>query len=259
MYMNISALPFNFHIRNYVSQRRINTEGGHRCKKQTLPRVFAVKMATDFHQILHAPSQKNYLWLRAKSFRFYVKMPNIIGAECEALIKAFSRENMTYRVIVEKLKENGFRVCLSTVSRVVRDIGKRREYKAVGLKTPPKRYPASVLTPRVVKKVDLLTNKQHPPRQRSIAKSVGISKTSVFNCIHHKLKKKLRRKTRVHVLKPRHIRNRKTTARKMYEKYLAGLSISMTVKESEEFVTESRVILCRLIGCMKEEKVTGRK
>jgi len=74
------------------------------------------------------------------------------------------------------------------------------------------------------------TAKKNPPSIRSMAKSLGVSGPTIIKGIHKDLKKKVRKKSRVHVLKPRHIRIRKTTARKLYEKHLAG-------KKSEFMVT----------------------
>jgi hypothetical protein len=126
------------------------------------------------------------------------------------------------RAVSEKLKSLGYIVSHTSVSRVINKVGLRRIALLEGKEIPPFKRPSTIRTHLLVKKIDRLTKKENPLSQRSIAKLCGTSDTTVRRVISRNLSKIIRRKTKVHVLKPRHVINRRTTARKVYGKYLAG-------------------------------------
>lgn len=65
-------------------------------------------------------------------------MPKKIPPECEALVKAFSRDKLTVRAIVAKCKDNNltkYTVSIDYMNRVIRNLGVARQRRAQGL--PP--------------------------------------------------------------------------------------------------------------------------
>jgi len=178
-------------------------------------------------------------------------MPKVIAPECEALIKAYSKDKLSYRAILQKLKMNGFKVSLCTVSRVINNQGARRNAASKGLKIRSTKYPRPKRTPEFLKKLHRMTLKKNPPSIRSMSKSLGVSVQTVHKAIHKDLRKVIRRKAKVHALQPRHIRNRKTTARKLYERHLAG-------KKSEFIVTLDEAWFY-VDNCNGERRICYRK
>ena len=73
-----------------------------------------------------------------------------------------------------------------------------------------------------VAKVKAAVTKENPRTQRSIANRTNTSKGTVWHIIHENWGLERRHKARGHALKERHIKERFTIARKLYENYLAG-------------------------------------
>jgi len=188
---------------------------------------------------------------RITDFTYRFKMSKILAPECEALIKAFSKDKLSYRAILQKLKLNGFKVSLSTVSRVIRNHGAKRNAASKGLKIRSTIYPRPKRTPEFLRKIDRMTKKKNPPSMRSMSKSLGVSVQTVFKAIHKDLKKNVRKKAKVHALKPRHVRNRRTTARKLYERHLAG--------QKSEFMVTLDEAWFYIDNCNGERRICYRK
>lgn len=85
------------------------------------------------------------------------------------------------------------------ITKVLKNQGKNREALFAGLQPPPNRYARKVLTTTVLRKIELLTSKENPPTQTQISKKVKVSVSSL-NRATKILKKRIRRKTRVHQL-----------------------------------------------------------
>jgi len=135
--------------------------------------------------------------------------------------------------IKKKLEGLGYHISQKTISNIVRNVGIRRQAEALGQNIPGNKYPCYARTPDLVRKVAGITKKENPISQRSMAKLFGVSQATINRAIKVNLKQRTRRKIRVHVLKPHHIKNRKTTARKLYEKYLAGQKFKNVVSLDE--------------------------
>jgi len=148
-------------------------------------------------------------------------MPKKIDPKVEGQVIGLSKAGSSQRSIVDTLRRDNIVISQRTVSRIINNVGNRRVLKAKGQPSPIKRQPCKVVTPRIVKRIDLLTQKENPPSQREIAHLVKVSQASV-NAVIKKLGKRLARKTRVHKLTPAHMKNRMTRSRKLYEGYLAG-------------------------------------
>lgn len=134
---------------------------------------------------------------------------------------------------MKKLAANGFTVGKTYVLNVLKNVGFKRIAAAAGLPPPRKSHPRPARTKQVTKKIDNFTKKENPPSLVNMAKMLGVSARTIGRVIHDDLKKSTRRKTRVHALKQSHIRNRKTTSRKLYEKYLSGKKFENVVTIDE--------------------------
>src|SRR5579875_3886036 len=101
-------------------------------------------------------------------------MPKILGYEVECLIKHFYNGGFSHRKIADKLKGSGFVVSRTSVSRVLNNVGKKRQQKSAGLSSPTKVQPSLKLNPPVLKKINCLISRENPPTQKFIAKSCGV-------------------------------------------------------------------------------------
>ncbi len=142
-----------------------------------------------------------------------------VSPELEAIIKTLFRLNYSYSMIIKEVKGQGFSLAKGTISKVLNNKGKKREAIAAGLPPPPRKYPRKVLTPTILKKIDLLTSKENPSSQKDIGRKVKVSTMSVNNAIKI-LKKKLRRKTKVHQLTPKQKKNHRVACKNFFLNYL---------------------------------------
>ena len=164
----------------------------------------------------------------------------------EALIKYLSKEGLSSRVIVQRLKGQNISVSKSTVNNVLNNVGIWRQAKLAGLPSPKKRRPMKVATPQVVAKVRFLTSKRNPPSWNQMSRKLKVSPRTIQRIIQ-RLNKEKRKKAKVHRLTPAHIQNRKTNCRKLYEKVLAG--------QRSEFVVTLDEALFGLENCNGERKI----
>lgn len=163
-----------------------------------------------------------------------------------SVVLAFSTERFSYNEIVKRLKGQGIVISKTAVHNIVKNIGKRNQARSEGHPSPKKKQPSKVVTPAIRRKIDLLTSRENPPSQREISKITKVSKSTV-NRIIKNLDKVLRRKSRVHKLLPRHLKNRKTNCRKLYERVLAG--------QRSEFVVSLDEAMFGLHNCHGKRKI----
>lgn len=156
-------------------------------------------------------------------------MPKKLDPKVEGMIIAFSKDKLSSREIETRLRDQKITVSYRTVLRVIKNIGKRRQAKAVGLPSPVKVQPVKVMNSKFLKKVKIMISKENPPSQFEMARKLKASRRTVQRAIR-RLGQQKRKKTRVHRLLPRHKANRTTNCRRLYEKVLAG-------KRSEFVVT----------------------
>jgi len=131
------------------------------------------------------------------------------------------------------------------ISKVLNSKGIKREAVAAGHIPPPRRSSRKVLTKTVLRKIDLLTSKENPPSQKQISHKVKVSRSSVGKALTI-LKKKLRRKIKVHQLTENHKKNRRRTCKNFYSNYLT--------EDKSEFVVsldEALFSLQDTNGCRK--------
>jgi len=178
-------------------------------------------------------------------------MPKKLNSEVEYLTRNYSREGLSIRAIVKKLEASDHQISKSTVSNIVNCIGNRRNHKLVGMSSPKKPQPSKKVTKDILRKIDLLTDKENPPSQSFIAKKFNLAQTTVSFVIRKKLGKKIKKKTVVHALKPSHIANRKKNSIGLYKKRLAG--------QKSEFVVTLDEALFFLDDCKGSRKIYYKK
>ena len=140
---------------------------------------------------------------------------------------------MSIRAIKTHMKKGEKNISIGSISHILNSKGLRRESAKNGVPVPPKCQPCSVRSSKVIQKVALLVKKENPLSQREIAKRTGVSARTVRRIIHEDLGKVTRKKALVHVLKPKHVQNRKTNCRKLYETKLAGQKSEFAVTLDE--------------------------
>ena len=104
-------------------------------------------------------------------------------------MERFQRE-FSQKSIVEKNKRSGVKISKTAVFSIINCIGKRRNHKLVGLPSPNISQHKKIGESEIIRKVDLMTNKENPPSHRNTAKALKVSKTTVGRVIHEDLSKK---------------------------------------------------------------------
>lgn len=149
-------------------------------------------------------------------------MPKFIESKIEIDIKRLSKENYSYRRIRDNLKEENVDVAISSICRVLKNMGIRRKALNKGEEKPKKRAKRLKRTPQMVNKIKGYVCQRNPMCHRDIKKKTSLSLRSINRIIHEDLNLKSRKKVKVHRLSENHKKNRKTTCRKLYEQHLAG-------------------------------------
>lgn len=139
----------------------------------------------------------------------------------KGFIYGLSEVKYSYSMIQKECAKRGLNISKFTISKIIQfckqqpDKVKGTQAKMVRRRPQPKR---SRLTIAEVRRNIL---KENPPTQRSLANRIGISQRTVGRIIHSNLNLEMRHKSKGHRLSDRHVRERFTNARKLYEKYLA--------------------------------------
>lgn len=154
----------------------------------------------------------------------------------EGYITALSDASFSYTQIIKMCKNRGFAVSKGGISAVLKS--QRNSPLSVNLNEPgpSRRRHAPSRTAEVVRKVKRLVTGENPKTQRSVAKAVKVSQSTVHNIIRKDLQLEKRHKSRVHKLLPRHIAERRTNCRKLYEGYLAADKWQFVVTLDEAYI-----------------------
>lgn len=168
-------------------------------------------------------------------------MSKIIGTKAEADIKRLSKENYSYRQIKNKLKEEDLVISVSSICRVLKNIGIKRQALSNGEEKPKVRRPPTKRTPSMVRKVQSFVAKRNPMSYRDIRNKTGLGLATISKVIHHDLDLETKNKTKVHKLSEENKKNRKTNCRKLYEKYLASdrWKYAVTLDEALVYLDDS--------------------
>ena len=149
-------------------------------------------------------------------------MPKKVPAECEGIVKALAKENMTVRAIVGKVKSLGFTISRQFVMSVTHCSGQNRKAAAQGKEPPPNKLRRTSSKKALVTKVRSLATKENPLTQTDMAKKLSVSVSTIRRIVHDDLQLQTRKKPKVHKLTEAHVKQRKTVARRLKEKHLAG-------------------------------------
>src|ERR1700678_118632 len=133
-------------------------------------------------------------------------------------------------------KKRNFTISKFAIHRIIAD----NKNNAPPLQRRPpersKQAPTPYRTSAIVAKVKLAVACENPKTQRTIAKQVGVSQRTVGRIISQNLGLVKRHKAKVHALLPRHIAERRTNCRKLYERHLSGDKWMFVVTLDEAWV-----------------------
>ena len=137
-------------------------------------------------------------------------MPKFTSFETETDVKRLSKENYSKTAIKNKFKEEDIDISISTITRILENVGIRR--RALSEKKPVPKFnrPPIKRTVTMVTKVKSLAGKENPASYRHIQKQTGLTLHTIHRIIHQDLNKETKKKTRVHKLTDDHKKNRKT-------------------------------------------------
>lgn len=159
-------------------------------------------------------------------------MPPPIDLELEGMVRALSMQGWSCRLIAIHLQKQGFTIKKSGVNKVINGKGKEREARRNGQEYKRKVKPSKT-TNRVLTELNQQTSNPNPLSQEQMGNKVGLSQAHVSRVIKDKLGKKVRKKMVVHALTPEDKKNRKTNARKLYDRIpMDQLEFMVTLDES---------------------------
>lgn len=134
------------------------------------------------------------------------------------------------------MKEHGYHLpSISTINHVMNWKGKKREKRWNGEEWMYQRQ-SPVLTPPVLKCIKRKLLVENPPTLKTVSQQLKIPISTIGSAIRNKLKMDTRRKTKVHVLEEKDVKNRKTNARKLYERILSGKKSMFVVTLDEAYI-----------------------
>lgn len=154
----------------------------------------------------------------------------------EGYVSALSEENYSYSVIKKRCETKGIKISKCKISNIINRKGKSHQSVLLHGKKAPNEYPKKVRTVSNISKVRSLVTRENPPTQKSIANSLNTSVATVNKIINQDLQLKKAKKHNVHRLLPRHVAQRKTCCRILYENYLAGDKWKYVVTLDEAWV-----------------------
>jgi len=156
-------------------------------------------------------------------------MPKIISDFVKGYVFRLSEEKYSFSQVIKLMKEKNIMITKCTISRIIKENKENFDCSQKNNKKVPinqnlhsdtfrRKKP---LTPKQ-RQIREMVIKENPPSQRTIAARTDIPLTTVNRIIKRDLALKMRKKGKVHRLQPHHIKQRKTCARKLYERHLSG-------------------------------------
>jgi hypothetical protein len=169
----------------------------------------------------------------------------------EGYVFALSEEKYSYTIIKKRCENIGIKVSTFKISHILNLKGKKRQAIFLTGKKPKNDYPKKVCSSFNISKVSTHVLKENPTPQRTIAKSLGTSIGTINKIINKDLNLIKAKKYKVHRLLPRHVTERKTRCRLLYEKHLAGERWKYVVTIDEAWIY--------LNDCNKKRSIYYRK
>ncbi|CAG7823770.1 unnamed protein product [Allacma fusca] len=162
-------------------------------------------------------------------------MAPTVSSEVEAVIRVLYEDKMTYRVIQDKLLKPGHKISIGSISHVLNSKGNIGQAKVSGLPHSKVNRPTIVRNPGNMRNVARYASNVNALSPRAIAKKLGTFHTTVNKIIRGNLAMQTRRKHRGHTLKDSNKQNRKTNARELYKRHLAGKRSDFAVTLEEAY------------------------
>ena len=162
-------------------------------------------------------------------------MAPILTQQEERIILTFYGQLRSLRKVKNKLLEEGISRSVASISRVINNVGKRREMTVKGEQFKYQRQ-SPVLTQKVLFSIQSKFSTRNPPTFEQASKKLGIPKTTINRAVLDVLGMKKRKKTRVHCLNEKDEKNRKRTSRKLYETFLRGQKSKYIVTLDEALI-----------------------
>lgn len=128
----------------------------------------------------------------------------------------------SYNEIIKQCKRRDFAITKSAISRIVRASKEKNPSDERAKLIGRKQRPTPARSVEVVRKVKEMVMKENPGTHKLIAMKTGVSRRTVGRIIKKNLGLVKRHKSRGHKLTARHIAERKTHSRKLYEEHLSG-------------------------------------
>lgn len=140
----------------------------------------------------------------------------------EGYVCALSDMKMSHSVITKTCMDKGLQVSKRSIGNIIKR-NKNLAPAEKGTATTGIRKRKQPSRPRAtVARVTKMARRENPPTQRAMASMLGTSQRTVGRIIHQNLGLRRVHKARGHRLTARHISERFTNARKLYEGFLAG-------------------------------------
>ena len=152
-----------------------------------------------------------------------LKIPKLIKSDVKTGNKGFSKENYTYSVIKNKLKEEYVDVSLSSICRVLNGIGISRHAGINGEKKPKKCSNLFKPTPEIIKKIKGYVTKESHMSHCDIKKETSLSLGTINKIIRQDINLKTRKKVNVHGLFSNHKKMTKPSAESSIKSDLQGI------------------------------------
>lgn len=140
----------------------------------------------------------------------------------DGFICGLSEANVSHSVIVQKCKKHGLNISKAGVGKIIRRCNQQPPNERGRPEKARRNRPQPSRSADMIRNIRAEVLKENPPTQRSLAARKHTSQSTVWRVINENLNLKRCYKARGHKLTEKHIRERMTNARKLYEKHLAG-------------------------------------
>lgn len=163
-------------------------------------------------------------------------MPPKIDRWIQGYVSALSEEGYSFSKIIERCKTKDIKISKFGIHCIIKQNNNNTEKMKVDVGKPRKQRPRCVRNAANINKTKEMCNREDPPTQKHMANVIGTTPRTIRKIIYEDIKYKKSPKTSVHQLKPRHINERKTACRKLYENFLAGDRWKFVVTMDEAWV-----------------------
>lgn len=171
------------------------------------------------------------------SFDELINMALLTGFHENQLIHQFFGANKGYKYVQDRILEHGYVRSVSSIWRVINNVGKKRQSLISGQEFKYERsFP--ILTKSNVGAIEKqFKRKPNPPTFRQASQDLNMSKSSVHRAVSKKLGLKKETKIKLHFLAEKDKRNRKANSRKLYDR-IRGKQSKYVVSLDESWISK---------------------